>query len=42
MMDGINNGWGMGWGGGMIIGLIAVSILIWGIIKLVNRNTNSK
>jgi uncharacterized membrane protein len=42
MMDGINHGWGMGRGGGMIISLIILGIIVWAIVKIVNKNNNPK
>jgi hypothetical protein len=42
MMNGISHGWGMGWGWGMFVVLIVLGIIVWGIIKLVNKNNNPK
>jgi putative membrane protein len=38
MMNGINCGWGMGFG--WLIGLIILAALIWLIIKVVNQKYN--
>ena len=40
MMDGLHNGWGMGYG--WIIGFVVLVFLIWGIIKVVNQSKNPK
>ena len=39
-MNGLNDGWGMGfvW----IIGITILAVIIWVIVKLVNQNKNSK
>ncbi len=37
-MDGMNNSWGMGYGYGWIIGLIALAVVIWRVVKVVNHN----
>ena len=42
MMDGMNNGWGMGYGYGWIIGFIAIVVIVWLAVKRLNRNNNSK
>jgi putative membrane protein len=42
MMDGINHSWGMGFGWGWIIGLVALVVIIWLVVKVVNRNKNPK
>jgi uncharacterized transporter YbjL len=34
----VNNGWGMGYGYGWIIGLVALVFVIWLVVKLVNQN----
>jgi len=36
MMNGINHGWGLIWG--FAIGLILLVVIIWIIVKAVNRN----
>jgi len=41
-MDGINHSWGMGFGWGWIIGLVALVVIIWLVVKVVNRNNNPK
>jgi hypothetical protein len=38
MMDGMNNGWGMGNGYGWIIGLIILVVVIGLAFKLVSQN----
>jgi putative membrane protein len=40
MMNGINHGWGMGWG--WIIGLVAIVVVVWLVYKVVNQNNNPK
>lgn len=40
MMNGTNHSWGMGFGYGWIIGFIALALIIWLIVKLVNKNKN--
>lgn len=40
MMDGMNQSWGMGNGYSWIIGLIVLAVVIWLIVKIVNRNNN--
>lgn len=45
MMDGINHGWEMGWGWGMIVGLVGLAVLgivVWAIVKVVNKKSNPK
>jgi len=43
MMDGMNNGLGMGGFGFIwIIGLIVLVVVIWQLFKVVNRNNKSK
>jgi len=42
MMNGINHGWGMGFGYGWIIGLILLVGLIWVIVKVVNQSNKPK
>ncbi len=42
MMDGINHSWGMGFGWGWIIGLAALVVIIWLVVKVVNRNNSPK
>lgn len=37
-MDGMNNAWGMGNGYGWILGLILLVVIIWLLVKLVNKN----
>jgi len=37
-MNGMNNGWGMGYGYGWIISLIIVGFIIWVVVKALNRN----
>lgn len=37
-MDGMNNGWGMGYGYGWIFGLIALVVFIWLVVKVANKN----
>jgi len=32
----------MGWGGGMIIGLIVLGIIVWAIVKVANKSNNPK
>ncbi len=41
-MDGMNNGWGMGFGYGWIIGLIVLAVIVWLAVKVVNQNNKSK
>jgi hypothetical protein len=41
MMDGMNNGWGMDYGYGWIIGIIFCVVVIWLIVKFVNQNSSS-
>ncbi len=36
MMDGINQGWSLIWG--FAIGLVLLVVIIWIIVKAVNRN----
>jgi putative membrane protein len=38
MMEGMNNGWGMGFGYSWIIGLIVLIVVIWLVFKVVNKN----
>ena len=40
-MDGMSHDWGMGYGYGWIIGLIAIFIVVWLAVKLLNRNKNT-
>jgi large-conductance mechanosensitive channel len=40
MMDGIHNGFGIGWG--WIIGFVNVAIIIWLIVKGINQRANPK
>lgn len=40
MMDVINHGWGMGLG--WIVGLLVLIVIIWIIIKVMNRNNAPK
>jgi hypothetical protein len=42
MMDGINNGWGMEFGWGWIIVIVAVILITWLVVKVVNRNNTKK
>ena len=42
MMDGINHGWSMGFGWGWIVGLVALIVIVWLIIKVVNQKNNPK
>ena len=37
MMDGINNSWGMGFGYGWIIGLIFLVVIVWLVVKVMNK-----
>jgi len=41
-MDGINHGWSMGFGWGWIVGLVALIVIVWLIIKVVNQKNNPK
>jgi len=41
MMDGLHDGWGMG-GYSWIIGLVVLVVLVWVVVKLVNKNSNRK
>jgi len=38
MMDGMNNGWGMGYGYEWIFGLIVLVVFIWLVVKVANKN----
>jgi hypothetical protein len=38
MMDGMNNGWGMGYGYGWIIGLAVLVVIAWLVFKVTNKN----
>jgi len=40
MMNGINHGWGMGWG--WIVGFLVLVVLIWAVVKVANQNNKSK
>jgi ABC-type multidrug transport system permease subunit len=37
MMNGMNHGWGMGIGWGWIVGAIVLIVIVWLIVKSVNK-----
>lgn len=38
MMNGLNHGWGMSWGWGWMLGLAVLVIIVWFVVRVVNRN----
>lgn len=41
-MNEMNNGLGMGFGWGWIIGIAALVVIVWLVVKVLNRNNNPK
>ena len=39
-MNGMNHGWGMGYGWSWTIGVIVLALIVWLIVKTVNKKNN--
>ena len=41
-MNGLSHGGGMGWGWGWMGGLAVLVVIVWFVVKVMNRNTNPR